>query len=109
MHVIPAQMCGIHAAHAWRHRCRELRAAEYGPKPKNISKFWKVEAATPQDHSKAAAFLDYLNRPSPSMGGRKRAALVLGPDGGRPEFGLIAGSDGSGGMAPIMYRLCDAQ
>lgn len=88
---------------------RELRVKEYGPKPKTIARFWKVEAASPGDVAKVAAFLDYLNRPSPSLGGRKRAALVLGAGSGRPELGLIAGSDGRGGMAPIMYCIRDTQ
>lgn len=88
---------------------REVRVAEFGPKPKHIPKFWKVEAVSPAEAAKVSAFLDYLNRPSASLGGRKRTALVLGAAGGKPEYGLIAGSDGRGGMAPIMYCLRDAQ
>lgn len=83
--------------------------AEYGPKPKQISTFWKVEVASQHEMVEVAKFLEYLNTPSKSMGGRKRAALVLGSDGGRPELGLIAGSDGRGGVAPIMFRLSDAR
>jgi hypothetical protein len=89
--------------------CRQLRVTKFVAKPKSISRFWALEPCSQADSHQLTSLLGYLNRPASSLGGRKRMGVMSTDNSEQVDLGMVAGSDGSGGIGGIMFCLKDAQ
>ena len=89
--------------------CRQLRVHKFAAKPAGIPRFWALEPCSQSDSQQLTSLLGYLNRPASSLGGCKRMGVVRVDDTAKVDLGLVAGSDGSGGIGGVMFCLKDAQ
>lgn len=89
--------------------CRQLRVHKFAAKPAKISRFWALEPCSQADNQQLTSLLGYLNRPASSLGGRKRMGVMRADEADHVDLGVVAGSDGSGGIGAIVFCLSDAQ
>lgn len=91
--------------------CRRLLVKEYIAKPPS-AQLMSVPRWPLNSHDATgglAGFLGFLAKPSSTLGGRPRMALVQSSEDATPELALIAGQGDGGAPCGLLLRLADVR